>query len=76
MPNKSLKEMGYKVERVNGKSVAYLVTGQRGARYMLVRNAHRPDHLFSINENHFTSNNRIYGYAWFVEIDKEVFPLR
>ena len=76
MKKRSLREMGYRLKRLNLKHTAYLVFGKRGSRYLLIRNQHRPEHLFSINENHLVRNDKIHGYSWFIEMDGEVYPLR
>lgn len=60
-PDLTIGRTTYTVEaietEVDGKKhTGYRLTGPRGARYFTMRNVHRHDHLFLVNERNFAGH--------------------
>lgn len=53
----------------------YLLHGEGGSFY-LVRNDHKPQHLFSVNHADFRRSGKVAGYIWFTDASGKLLPVK
>jgi hypothetical protein len=59
--------LGYRVEKLDGEHVPYLLHGPRGARYALLRNVPNPSMLFAVNDRSFVQSSAAERLGWFTD---------
>lgn len=71
----AIEALGFRVEITNHGHRAYTITGKRGARYTLWRNANRPHDLFLVNSRGRQISHPTLG-SWLSDKDGRLRRLR